>query len=334
MRIAAFTSITAGYLPNARLLVASLAKHQPDWDFHLLLNDRTPPHLKWDEEPFVHVTFAEWLPNPRPWLRFAYGYSVMEFCTATKGTMAKHLLGDLGYDAVVYLDPDTYLFSPLLEVSEILAAGGAEVILTPHLTDPESSDDRQEIWYHEIPVLKHGVFNLGFFVIRKGMQGLKVLDWWERRLLDYSHIDFTLGTFTDQKWMNLVPFLFEGVHILRDCTYNVARWNMKTRKIGRTENLTWTVNGLPLRFYHFSGLGTNIAWAKTELAMFGTEGDRTEELWQCYEEWYKAQGAKNVSGRDPAPWRWSLDAFGRKIDKDMRNAMLRPDVVDPFRVLS
>ena len=332
MKVAIFTSITASYLPNARLLAASLAKHQPDWDFHLLFNDRTPAQVRWDEEPFPHVMFAEWLPISRPWLRFAYEYSVVEFCTATKGTMAQHLLRTLNYDAVVYLDPDTYLFSPLREVVDILKAGEVDVILTPHLTDPESDGDKEAIWSHEISALKHGVFNLGFFAFKNSARGLKILDLWEQRSLDYSHIDFLLGTFTDQKWMNLAPFLFEGIHILRDRTYNVATWNMKGREIGRTGE-AWTVNGEPLRFYHFSGFGNDFAWAKRELAMFHREGDRTEELWQCYEEWYQAERPNNASDSAP-PWFWSVDSFGRQIDKEMRKARLRPDVVDPFQLPS
>jgi hypothetical protein len=278
--------------------------------------------------------FAEWLPIPRPWLRFAYGYSVIEFCTATKGAMAQHLLRTLGYDAVVYFDPDTCVFSPLPEILEILQRGEAEVILTPHLTDAERDDDGEGIWSHEISALKHGVFNLGFFVIKNGARGLKILDWWEQRLLDYSHIDFPYGTFTDQKWMNLAPYLFESVHILLDRAYNVATWNTKGRTIDRTENSIWTVNGRPLRFYHFSGFGNNFFWSKRELMIFGREGDRTGELWQCYEEWFNAQKAESVSGRASAPWRWSVDAFGRTIDKEMRKALLRPEVVDPFHALS
>jgi len=331
MKIAVFTSITASYLPSATLLATSLAKHQPDWDFYLLFNDRTPPHLKWEEQSFQNVVFAEWLPIPRPWLRFAHGYSVIEFCTATKGVMTQYLLRTLGYDAVVYFDPDTYVFSPLPEILEILEKGDSEVILTPHLTDPERNGDGEAIWSHEISALKHGTFNLGFFVFKNGPRGLKVLDWWEDRLLDYSHIDFPYGTFTDQKWMNLIPYFFEGVHILLDRSYNVATWNMNGRRIDRSEDSIWTVNGRPLRFYHFSGFGNDFFWAKRELRMFGREGDRTEELWRCYAAWYEAQKSNAAPHPD---WRWSVDAFGRKIDKDLRTALLRPDVVDPFHLLS
>jgi|SRR5271166_441825 len=327
MKIAVFTSITAAYLPNARLLAASLVKHHPDWDFYLLFNDRTPPDIRWEDEPFQHVVFADWLRIDRPWYRFAYGYSVVEFCTATKGTMAQYLLRTLNYEAVIYLDPDIYVFSPLLEVVDILNTGAGEVILTPHLTDPEDNDDPEGIWSHEIAALKHGVYNLGFFSIKNGALGLRFLDWWERRLLDYSHINFTYGTFTDQKWANIAPYLFDGIKVLCDRSYNVATWNIKGRRIERNEDSTWTVNARPLRFYHFSGFGNDFAWAKRELKLFAQQNDQTAELWRYYETLYKSQ-RRDV---DWPPWVWSVDAFGRIIEENMRKSIMRPDVVDPFR---
>ena len=57
--------------------------------------------------------------------------------------------------------------------------------------------------------------------------------------------------FTDQRCIDLVPGFFEHF-VLKDPGYNVAYWNLHAR------NLVWTgdgytVDGSPLRFFHFSG---------------------------------------------------------------------------------
>lgn len=328
MKIAVYTSLTAGYLPNGRILANSIKEHHPEWDMFLLFNDRTPPGVRWDTEPFDDVIFAEWLPIERPWSKWAFDYSVIEFCTATKGAMANMLFDDYGYDAVIYLDPDTQVFSRFDEIEEILVSRSHDVILTPHLTDPES--DKYAIWSHEMAALKHGTFNLGFYVIANTPNGRKYLDWWSQRLIDYSHIDFDKGLFTDQKWANLAPYIFEGVYVLTDRCYNAATWNMTNRNIEKNVEKGWTVNGSPLRFYHFSGFGADFAWADSELAKLDIGNDDLMQLWDKYKSLYQYHALET-----PAPdWYFGSLPNGQVISNEMRQATRESAVIDPYSLYS
>ncbi len=323
MRVAAFTSLTTSYLPNGRIIAESFKKHHPDMDFVLLFNDRTPDFIDWSEEPFDHVLFSEWLDIGRPWQRWCYDYSVIEHCTATKGRAAEVLMDTYGYDMVIYLDPDTRVFSRLVELENLVAAG-QDVILTPHLTDAEESD--YGIWSHEIAALKHGTFNLGFFTVANRPNGRKFLRWWAERLIDYSHIDFIKGTFTDQKWANLAPYLFEGVHVLLDRAYNVATWNVRNRRIGRNGKGEWQVNDKPLRFYHFSGFGHDFSWANSELANFAKDAPDLVALWDEYKEVYYT---KKLS--QPAPkWYWGESANDASITPAQRSAVRNSNILNPY----
>jgi hypothetical protein len=325
VKIGVYTSLTGAYLPNGRILAESVKAIHPDWDMVLLYNDRTIPGINWEQEPFDHIVFAENLPIGRPWYRWAYDYSVVEFCTATKGVMAEHMLDVLGYDAVIYLDPDTLVVSPLEEVIEILSSARADVILTPHLTDPEVG--KYAIWSHEMAALKHGTFNLGFYAIANRPNGRRYLRWWAERLIDYSHIDFDRGLFTDQKWANLAPYMFDGIHVLTDRCYNVATWNMTNRNVGRDANGTWTVNGKPIRFYHFSGFGNEFAWADSELANLAPNDLGLKALW----EEYKALYDKHALRVPAPPWYWGVTADGFNITPEMRKKMREMKVVNPYR---
>lgn len=324
MRVAAFTSLTASYLPNGRIIAKSFKETYPDHDFILLFNDRTPDFIDWSEEPFDQVIFSEWMPIERPWKRWAGGYSVIEHCTATKGVAAEYIMDVLGYDAVVYLDPDTMVCSPLDEIFSAFESGEAEAILTPHITDPETSD--YGIWSHEIAALKHGTFNLGFFAVLNKPRGRAYLRWWAERLVDYSHIDFTKGTFTDQKWANLAPYMFEGIKVLTDRTYNVATWNQAKRKVTRDKDGKWYVNGDPMRFYHFSGFGHGFAWADSELEYFAKTDSDLIDLWDLYKDLYRKEGLSQTA----PPWIWDRKRSGELMTRNDRAGVADGSLIDPF----
>lgn len=323
MRIACYTSVTASYLPVARIVAKSVKAIHPEWDFYLLFNDKTPEFIRWEDEPFDHVIFAEWLDIKHEWRQWAYNYSVIEFCTATKGAMGNYLFDQLGYDALVYMDPDTVLFSRLEEVLDVFENEKADVILTPHLTNREYTADA--IWSHEMAALKHGTFNLGFYAIANRPNGRKYLDWWADRLVDYAHIDFDRGLFTDQKWCNLAPYLFEGIEVFTYRTYNIATWNMTNRNVSRADDGTWLVNGDPLRFYHFSGFGHDFAWADRELATFGSQMDDLRQLWSFYRQQYELHTLP-----EEVSWKWGHSNCGEPITDRMRNAARELAPLNPY----
>ncbi len=324
--ITVFTSATISYLPNSRLLARSAKAFHPDWQFVLLLNDMSPEWINWADEPFDEIVFAHHLPIPN-FRQWAFGYNVVELCTATKGAMATYLFEERESDAILYLDPDTMVFSRFQEVIDQLAV--SDVILTPHLTDPE--EEPNGIESHEIAALKHGTFNLGFFAVRNTRAGRSFLDWWTRRLLNYAYIDFGRGLFTDQKWCNLVPYMFKGIAVLTNRTYNVATWNIKNRRLEKNPRGGWTVNGQPLRFYHFSGFGNGFAWADYELERFAQNSPGLIELWQQYKELYQASSL----GNSAPPWYWGHFANGAAVTQADRtrytnDQALREAFPDPY----
>jgi len=100
-----YTSITKSYLPKARVLAKSVKKFHPDWTFVLLYSDDLPAGFNLVEEPFDEVLTIEDLGIP-DWKQWAFGHTVVELCTAVKGTAAEVLAQRPGVDKVMYLDPD------------------------------------------------------------------------------------------------------------------------------------------------------------------------------------------------------------------------------------
>jgi glycosyltransferase involved in cell wall biosynthesis len=173
-------------------------------------------------------------------------YDVTELSTALKPFFLKALCAR-GYEQVFYFDPDIRVTGGLEALVAELDA--ANVVLTPHLLAPIGFDGRQP---DEIAILQAGAYNLGFIGVANRPATHAFLDWWQARLETHCLNAVASGLFVDQKWVDLVPGLFEGVRILRDPAYNVAYWNLHERHLAEA-NDRLEVNGRPLAFFHFSG---------------------------------------------------------------------------------
>ena len=61
------------------------------------------------------------------------------------------------------------------------------------------------------------------------------------------------GFFVDQRWVDFAAGLVPHLTILRDPGYNLAYWNLPKRDLRWDAEHGYTVDGVPLRFFHFSG---------------------------------------------------------------------------------
>ena len=244
-----YTSININYLPKARILAKSVKQYCPDSKFSLVFSDVLPKEVDPKKEPFDEIVTIDELGIPVENLKFwIYEHSVVELCTAVKGQALVNFL-EAGSDKVVYLDPDIAVFEALESLDKLLDEN--DIVLTPHITYPENS--KQGIADNEMSALKHGAFNFGFYAVKNSENGKAFAYWWRDRLDDFCYDKIPDGLFTDQKWGDLVPCLFDGVYIWKDPGCNVATWNISNRTITKTDNGKYLVNGQPLKFYHFSG---------------------------------------------------------------------------------
>ena len=123
-----YTSITSNYLPKARVLAASVKRHDPQARFHLLLSDVPPPGFTLAAEPFDTVLGLEDLPipNPRAW---AFGHALVEMCTAVKGIGALEIVRRHRPEKLFYFDPDIVVFGGLQTLGAELEQGGRSALV-------------------------------------------------------------------------------------------------------------------------------------------------------------------------------------------------------------
>jgi hypothetical protein len=321
-----YTSAALNYVPKVRMLFRSLRRHHPQWQLHLLLADALPEDLDTSAEPFDTITPVEELGIPA-WRGWAFCHRITELATAIKPWMLERLLerSEPG-SKVLYLDPDTVVFSPLHDVIACLEE--ASLALTPHQTVPESNV--QAVIDNEICSLKHGVYNLGFIGVSNTAEGRAFARWWAERTYYFCRDDISNGLFTDQRWIDLVPALFSDVAILRSGRFNLATWNITTRQLTGTAASGYQVDGEPLGFYHFTGFDSG---AHRVMALKNGGGNPAlQELIEAYATEIAPLADDPLSHR---PWAFGRFASGQAISPEQRLVYrLRRDLQrafpDPF----
>lgn len=331
-----FTSVTANYISKARVLGKTLKKYNPDCFFILALSDSLPEDFHLEDEPFDDVIFTDQLSSIENPKIFFFKYNITEICTAVKPATALEIMDKYHAEKVCYLDPDIAVFSELSELETLLDT--YSMVFTPHTTVPEDND--YYIIGNEILFLKRGTNNLGFFAVKSDEEGRRFLKWWDMRLRKFCADDDCalyslleehgfLGTFTDQKWIDLVPSFFDNYYILKHPGYNVSTWNLSHRCIDRNSDGVYLVNGMPLRFFHFSGVDSGAHEAVLDqLIRDYPDAKNAKQL----SLWYKKQS--DIYGQREAhryEWKYARYSNGELIPKIHRKILLiRRDLYSVF----
>src|SRR6266516_2161349 len=234
------TIISRDHAPAARVLARSLARNHPELQLEVLVVDHEFYPADLSEEPFAVLTPRDVGIDARELHELGAIYNGLELCEALKPRLLRHLASDA--DAVVYLDSDMEFFARIDDLFEL--ANSHSALLTPHFIEPLTPDD---LVPDEHDVIRTGVYNAGFIGV--GPTAAPFLDWWRQRLERHCLHDAHL--FGDQLWLNLAPVFFDCV-VTRDAGCNVASWNLGPRKITRDSSGTYSMNGVPLRLFHYS----------------------------------------------------------------------------------
>jgi glycosyltransferase involved in cell wall biosynthesis len=194
------------------------------------------------DEPFEILRPDDLDISPSEFHNMTVIYDVLELATAVKPWLLNRVLAD---EAVAcYLDPDIEVFASMAPVEALARRHG--IVLTPHSTTPFPRDG---LLPSEETIRLAGVFNLGFIAVSRDAGAF--LAWWCERLRRECRVAIGSGLFVDQRWIDFVPSYFDHT-VLIDEGYNVAYWNLYERDV-KLGSDGYEVNGLPLRFFHYSG---------------------------------------------------------------------------------
>jgi hypothetical protein len=209
-----------------------------------LFIDRTERYIDPSKEYFTAYHLDEiGIPDVK---EICFKYNVTELATAVKPFFLRFLLSKPEIREILYLDPDILVLDTLGNLFSLLDT--KDIVLTPHLDMDYPEDGRFPDDSH---IMKSGVFNLGFIGVRRSDNSQRLLDWWAGKMRDKCVIDHGKGYFVDQRFIDFAFPLFENIHVEKDTGYNVAYWNLHSRRVDWREG-RWLCNGKPLCFFHFS----------------------------------------------------------------------------------
>lgn len=249
------TIVAENYLAQASVLAESFYKTHPNGVFTTLILDRNLNRLQPLGLAGQIISIDDLPIESRTLYEMVASYSVMELATALKPKFLEYLLAKFKSPSV-YLDPDIFVYSPLDDIFYTLA--DTPIVLTPHAVRPIPRDGLET---SEETIRHAGTFNLGFIGVSP--RATQFLEWWHERLITDAVVDLAHGLFTDQRWIDFVPSLFEFA-TLRDPGFNVAYWNLHERRLAFEPSGLITVDGSLLKFMHFSGFDPESPWLLTK----------------------------------------------------------------------
>lgn len=306
------TIIAKNYVAFARTLAQSFLSLHPDYKCYVLIVDDFEGHIDPSDECFEIVKLTDLKIPDLPGLCFKY--DVKELCTAAKARLLDYLIREKSVARLLYLDPDILVTGSLDCLYEKLDT--YDIVLTPHL-DTDYPDD--DLLPDDGYILRAGQFNLGFVGVNSSENAQSFLNWWKPKLYKHCVVDLPNGYFVDQKFIDFVPIFFKNIFVEKGVGYNVAYWNLHSRRISR-EDGSWMCNDSLLYFFHFSGytpksdaLSSHIPSSLSRHSLSNRRDLR--DLFAEYKTLLLGNGYEEASG-----WGYTFECFktGERIPDNVR----------------
>lgn len=232
------TLFDSNFLPMGMCLHTSLMQHGQPFHLWILCIDELVEHqLRKLALPNVSLIALQEV-ETEALLSVKSSRTRGEYCwTLTPFTPQIVFDRDKTVDRVTYLDADLFFFdSPQILLREF-ENSRKHVLITEHAYAPEYCRTETS-----------GRFCVQFMTFRRTPDGIKVMQWWQNRCLEWCYDRVENGKFGDQKYLDLWPTLFtDDVHILTQVNKTLAPWNVRHFAKKQDGNIA------PV-FYHFHGL--------------------------------------------------------------------------------
>lgn len=289
MKRALLCVVTGSYLPMAVTMAKSYAKHHPEDAIRVLLVDVMETHavcVKIAELPQLKADGIDTIRSTVPEKMRMY-YDAAEMVGALRSSYIKKILFEEGYEQIVMLDADIFCYAPLTPFFDALQTHS--IALTPHVTSPPPDDGSMP---DDMDLTISGFINNGCCAVKADEQSKQALDWLEAKVRHSCFLIRELNLYNEQSWVSFLPWFFpDTVGIVRDAGMNVAYWNIYERALTTSNGVPY-VNGVPLRFFHYSGYSLKAPHA---LTLHSGRSSKSEALPALLKEYSAALRADELS---------------------------------------
>jgi hypothetical protein len=242
------TLFDTGYLSRGLALYRSLIATGEDFCLYVFCFDDTVYEVlrRLELDRLVLVPLADF--ESPELLRVKPGRTKGEYCWTCTSHTIRYALDTFSLPEVTYLDADLFFYDRPSVLLDEFERAKASVLITSH-----RYTRRYDLSW------RSGIYCVQFVTFRADEQGLRALDWWRERCLEWCYARVENGKFGDQKYLDDLPTRFPGVHVLEHLGGGVAPWNVQQYELGRNNNrLTGrekrSGRAFEVVFFHFHNL--------------------------------------------------------------------------------
>lgn len=234
------TLFDSNYLTRALVMYRSLEKAGEDFRLYAVcFDDMSYRILQKLDLPHMAAISLQAFESPQL-LAVKGTRSVAEYCWTCTPHVIRHVLDVYRLPEVTYLDADLCFYAKPSLLLDEFEKSGASVLITEHRYTPRYDQSATS-----------GVYCVQFVTFKSDERGMKTLQWWQDRCIEWCYARFEDGKFGDQKYLDDWTERFEGVHVLQHIGGGVAPWNVQQHVIGQNGDESLSVDGKPLVFFHF-----------------------------------------------------------------------------------
>jgi hypothetical protein len=142
---------------------------------------------------------------------------------------------------VTYLDSDLFFFAspdPIYDEMKDSAFG-----IVPHRFARGLEGQR-----------RFGLYNVGWVSVRRRDDGIQALRWWRERCIEWCYDRVEGDRFADQRYLDRLPEMFSGVHVISHLGANLAPWNFADYHLRCRDGEVEIERRYKLLFFHFFGV--------------------------------------------------------------------------------
>lgn len=241
-----FTVVTKSYLSYAYVLMSRISTLHPDSKRRIFVIDiefgKDLDSIEVADFVGANEFFTEGLDQ---FLHFKY--NAFELSNAARPHAHRFFRDHTNCDQWIYLDADIFPVNSLEQLMDL--EDQSQIFISPHRTKPSNDILKPQ---GESRLLQNGAYNSGFLALKRGDESNRFIEWFVHccNIKCYDRHEYC---FVDQLWLNLVPTLFESVHIVKNPGVNIGYWNIDERPLKYNSEGVLTVDNLPVMFLHFSG---------------------------------------------------------------------------------
>jgi hypothetical protein len=233
------------YLTRGLALYRSLKAACPDFTLYVFaFDDATYNHIgSINDERLIAVSLAEF--EDAELLKVKPTRSFAEYCWTSTSSTLLWVLKNTAAGACTYIDADMYFYNdPSLLLEEMTET--ESVIITSHNYTPRYDQSALS-----------GKYCVQFMHFKNDVNGIKVLEWWRERCIEWCYNRHEDGKFGDQKYLDVWPAMFDGICDLQHkgllAPWNVQQFTISEKHDNYIVEIS-TNNEFPLVFFHFHGV--------------------------------------------------------------------------------